>query len=198
MHPLTFTFKRAHWASMRLLEPLAARHLLTPARFDLLYVLHLSRYKAPWQFWVAQQLGVSRPTICKMIKSMRAAGLVALSLDPKYRFRKRISLTRDGRKCFARLFKMFRRRRIAGPVEGAWRHAHLSRDELFENLCEIIARSQRYSRGLDEYTVLYPIHLLSRRRPRARLAASSIANRSALVASRPTADARLQGFSRPT
>src|SRR5690348_6461533 len=109
MHALTFAIKRAHFASLRLLRPITLPEDLTPARFDLLYQLHRTRYRSPYQYVLARSLGVSRATICKMVRGLRERGILEVLVDAKNGRRRRIKLTRYGRKRFARAFKSIRR-----------------------------------------------------------------------------------------
>jgi DNA-binding MarR family transcriptional regulator len=118
MHHLPFSFKRAHHATLKLLRPIAARNGLTPARFDLLYVLHAKSGEVePYQFRIAKFLGLCRSTICKMVGAMEKLGLVERS--PEYLFdhrRRRVRLTRYGRHCIRLVLKAIRRREVEKPL----------------------------------------------------------------------------------
>jgi DNA-binding MarR family transcriptional regulator len=118
MHYLPFLFKRAHHATLKLLHPIAARSGLTPARFDLLYVLHAKTGMVPpYQFRVAQLLGLSRSTICKMIKAMEKIGLVQRSPEIVFDRRcRRVKITAYGRRCIRQVLKVMRRREIENPL----------------------------------------------------------------------------------
>jgi len=155
MHCLPFTLKRAHYASLKVLRPFTLPLDLTPARFDLLYALHLNRYHRPFQWWLARVLGVTRATVCKMIGALRRLGMIELSIDGKNVHARRISLTRLGRKRFARALKIVRRGKIEAMIRGAWRRMELSRRETGYIVDEVINIVQRYSRGIDEFAVLY-------------------------------------------
>jgi DNA-binding MarR family transcriptional regulator len=118
MHHLTFAFKRTHHASLKLLKPIAARADLTPARFDLLYVLHVKGdVIEPYQYRIAKVLGLCRSTICKMVRAMEKAGL--LKRSPEILFdhrRRRVTLTRYGRHCIRLVLKAIRRRVVERPL----------------------------------------------------------------------------------
>ncbi|MEO7113903.1 MAG: helix-turn-helix domain-containing protein [Polyangiaceae bacterium] len=118
MHHLPFTFKRAHHATLKLLRPLAARNGLTPARFDLLYVLYMRGGAAePYQFRIAEVLGLCRSTICKMVSAMEKAGLVQRKREIIFdKRRRRVRLTRYGSRCVHQIMKALRRREIEKPL----------------------------------------------------------------------------------
>lgn len=109
MHFLPLSLKRAHWASIKLLKPLAAKFDLTPARFDLLYCALKMRGTA-YQSTLARKLGVSKTTVCKMLGAMEEAGLVVRLdrnvFDRRYR---RWNVTERGRDCLRGLLKVIRR-----------------------------------------------------------------------------------------
>ncbi|MGH7326746.1 MAG: MarR family winged helix-turn-helix transcriptional regulator [Polyangiaceae bacterium] len=155
MHCLPFTLKRAHFASLGLLRSFTLPEQLTPARFDLLYALHRTGYKSPYQWWIARMLGVSRATVCKMIRGLRNLGMLELHVDKKNVHARRISLTKLGRKRFARALKAVRRGRVDAGVRGAWKAAELPRRETRFLVYQLVGLTQRYSRGLDEFTELY-------------------------------------------
>ena len=154
MHALPFALKRAHFASLKLLRPFTLPQELTPARFDLLYALHMSRHRWPYQWWLAKTLGVTRATICKMVKALREIGLIDLSLFKTGRQR-RISLTRLGRKRFARALKAVRRGKVEAAVRSAWRKLDESRFDQWATVAELLEAADRYSRGLGDFTKLY-------------------------------------------
>lgn len=155
MHALPFALKRAHFVSLKLLRQFTIPEDLTPARFDLLYVLHKTRYRRPFQCRVAEWLGVSRATICKMVRALRNLGIIELIVDPKKTHFRRIKLTRFGRKRFSRALKAIRRGRVEGAVRSAWSTAELSTKEVIQEIVELRSRVFRFSRGLDERIELY-------------------------------------------
>jgi DNA-binding MarR family transcriptional regulator len=118
MHQLPFAFKRAHHATLKLLDPIAARNGLTPARFDLLYVLHAKiGWGGPYQFHIAELLGVCRSTVCKMVRAMEKIGLVERRREILFDGRRRrVIITPKGRCCIGRVLKAIRRREIEKPL----------------------------------------------------------------------------------
>ncbi len=154
MHALPFAFKHAHLASLKLLRKFTASEELTPARFDLLYALHVSRGRRPYQWRLAQTLGVSRATICKMVKGLCRLGFLEISAT-KTRRQRRITVTRYGRKRFARVLKAVRRRKVEAAIRYAWRAMEESRFEQWATVAELLEATRRYVRGLGEFRELY-------------------------------------------
>lgn len=105
MHATPFLLKRAYHASLKMLRPIAARHDLTPARFDLLCALQAIRCYAQDQTALSKRLGVTRPTICKMVRALETAGFLERHAATRDRRFRHIKLTRYGRRCFAKLLK---------------------------------------------------------------------------------------------
>jgi DNA-binding MarR family transcriptional regulator len=162
MHHLPFSFKRAHHATLKLLAPIAARAGLTPARFDLLYVLHVKGDTVePYQFRIAQVLGLCRSTICKMIKAMEKAGLVAR--NPEMLFdhrRRRVTLTRYGRHCIRLVLKAIRRREVEKPLlQSASFYRCNTHDKRFDFILDLANSVQRVLIGLHGgwVNLVYPV-----------------------------------------
>lgn len=115
MHYFTYPLKRAHHETMKLLRPIAARHDLTPARFDLLNTLlvrHHRRGIVPHQVDIAKTLHLCRSTICKMVGALEKAGFLTRQvndIDQRYRV---LRLTVYGRRCLLRVLKTLRRREL--------------------------------------------------------------------------------------
>ena len=80
MHVLHFGIKRAFHAILKVNRPLLARSGVTPARFDLLYAIHQSGYGGTGielaQSGIRRVLGVTRPTVSRMVRSLEELGLV--------------------------------------------------------------------------------------------------------------------------
>jgi DNA-binding MarR family transcriptional regulator len=75
MHYLSLEMKRAHWAAVGVARSIAAEFWLTPARFDLLYVVR--RFGGgSGQNAIARQLGVSGATVSRMLRSLEELGFV--------------------------------------------------------------------------------------------------------------------------
>jgi DNA-binding MarR family transcriptional regulator len=89
MHALSFGFKRSHWSAVRVgKQVLADIDGMTPARFDLLYLIrrvrldepHLSEGLTQGELWKA--LGVHPSTVCKMLARLLDMGWVSRSRYP--------------------------------------------------------------------------------------------------------------------
>jgi DNA-binding MarR family transcriptional regulator len=115
MHYATFPFKRMHYATLRLLVPIAARHDLTPARFDILHALILKPIGPrilPYQIRIAKALGICRSTICKMVKALEKAGFIKRTVELWDQRCRRLELTPYGRRCLLRVLKALRSREV--------------------------------------------------------------------------------------
>lgn len=105
MHPIPFRLKRAYQASLKMMRPIAARQGLTPARFDLLYALQAIRRHSRSQTQLARRLGVTRPTVCKMVNGLEKAGVLVREVSAFDKRHRDVKLTHYGRRCFAKLLK---------------------------------------------------------------------------------------------
>ncbi|HEX7665697.1 MAG TPA: MarR family winged helix-turn-helix transcriptional regulator [Polyangiaceae bacterium] len=113
MHEVAFSLKRGHWRCQRYLGALAARHGLTPARFDVLLAAYKMQGYA-YQSTIARKLGVRRSTVCKMMRAMEELGIL-VRLDRNYfdrRFR-RWKITEHGMACLTKIMKMIRAGEVA-------------------------------------------------------------------------------------
>ncbi len=114
MHNVLFSLKRAFHksvqAGLRLTRPFG----LTPARFDLLYALAPASTKGHWsrQFVLRYRLGVSAPTVSKMVTSLEQLGLVVRLRDEKGRSCG-VKLTKEG---MERLAEAMRALLVSGVV----------------------------------------------------------------------------------
>lgn len=96
MHFVSLELKRAHWAAVAMSKPLAAEYALTPARFDLLYVVLRRLAGSTGQIGIARHLGVSGATVARMLKSLEQLGLVLRETASHDRRCKHIALTERG------------------------------------------------------------------------------------------------------
>ena len=95
MNAFFFSARRADLAIFAYGRRLLAPHGLTPARFDMLYILWCrGKWGARSQQEIKSLLGVSRPTISRMLKSLAELGLI---LRFGHRRHRRASLTPFGR-----------------------------------------------------------------------------------------------------
>jgi DNA-binding MarR family transcriptional regulator len=95
-----FALKRAYHGTLRITRASLARLGLTAARFDLLYALpHGPRDFEPrtLQRSLRGQLGVSRPTVSRMLASLEERGLVRRTRDLFDRRQRVVALTVPGR-----------------------------------------------------------------------------------------------------
>jgi DNA-binding MarR family transcriptional regulator len=96
MHALFFGMKRAFHATLRILRKPLKGYGLTSARFDLLFVLSSSCGESARQSKLRKELGVTAPTVSRMVKSLEALGLVRTERDPFDRRQRIVELTKTG------------------------------------------------------------------------------------------------------
>ncbi len=156
MHFLSFQFKRAHHRALAFGRNLARPfgQALTPARFDMLYVV-FDGAVPPSQIEIRRRLGLSRPTVSRMLKSLREVGWVS-------RFRSfdkrtwRIELTQIGRALMqAATYAILGTRRMQAVYESFYtyvREPFFAVDELGMNL-------HRLAHLMGDFSSLwYPTH----------------------------------------
>lgn len=109
---------------------------MTPARFDILYLIHRQR-SGPWmeQAALTRALGLARQTVWKMVERLVELGLLTKSTDLNYRPRRNIlTLTEEGalriREALAAAFTETVRLPRAAPAERVvpryWRRPELA------------------------------------------------------------------------
>jgi DNA-binding MarR family transcriptional regulator len=98
MHALFFGTKRAFHATLRILRKPMKTFGLTPARFDLLFILtgSGSDLHYVYQSTLRKELGVTAPTVSRMVKSLQALGLVRSERHPGDRRQRIVQLTKAG------------------------------------------------------------------------------------------------------
>jgi DNA-binding MarR family transcriptional regulator len=99
MNAQFFGLKRAFHATLRLTRASLAKLGLTAARLDLLYALPHGRDRLQQktrQSDLRRQLGVSRPTVSRMLASLEELGLVRRTRDVSDRRQRVITLTQEG------------------------------------------------------------------------------------------------------
>jgi len=115
MHPMSFLQKRSHLCAVaRGREMFACVADMTPARFDILYLIHeqvidvVSRAPSNCiaQAQVTRMLGLSRQTVWKMVKRLVELGLITKSKDSFGPDRRRniLSLTVEGARRIRKAF----------------------------------------------------------------------------------------------
>jgi DNA-binding MarR family transcriptional regulator len=106
MNTTFFGLKRAFHGTLRLTRRDLARLGLTAARFDLLYVV-LREGTFMLQRDLREALGVSAPTVSRMLASLEDLGLLSRErLEGDLRHRS-ITLTKEGRRCIQRAIRHF-------------------------------------------------------------------------------------------
>ena len=99
MNQQFFGLKRAFHATLRLTRASLAKLGLTAARFDLLYALPRGRAQADVrmrQSDLRAKLGVSRPTVSRMLASLEELGLVRRTPHTGDRRQRIVALTHQG------------------------------------------------------------------------------------------------------
>jgi DNA-binding MarR family transcriptional regulator len=112
MNAILFGLKRAFQASIRFTRPMVAQFGLTAARFDMLYAIKQSSKCGMKQSDLRRTLGVTAPTVSRMLRSLEKLGLVLGARsrhgDARERF---IYLTIAGLACIRRAIRFILRRR---------------------------------------------------------------------------------------
>jgi DNA-binding MarR family transcriptional regulator len=163
MHVLYFGLKRAFQATLKVNRPLLERHGITPARFDLLYCIHQRQSYTVLQSEVRKALGVARPTISRMVRSLQELGLVTRGPDCTDRRQKPLRLSVAGKKVVRRVLRKLVRADVVGRcVRGAFAYPKPPPSKrwtpiyLIENLDRTLEQFRR-SFG-DLATLAYPWH----------------------------------------
>jgi DNA-binding MarR family transcriptional regulator len=160
MNAILFGLKRAFQASLRFTRPLVARFGLTAARFDMMYAVHKTENRVR-QSDLRRTLGVTAPTVSRMLRSLERLGLVA-RVRPRFGdTRQRIvTLTVAGRTCIRHAFRAIVRRRVVRRAYdsvltaglGA-RASSIAETDTAEGIC------RRIRKGFgDIATLYYPWH----------------------------------------
>jgi DNA-binding MarR family transcriptional regulator len=103
MNAIFFGLKRAHHGVLRITRPALARFGLTAARFDLMYVVHERR--GVRQSKLRRALGVSAPTVSRMLASLEELGLLKRERAYGYRRQRFVRLTKIGLRCIRRAIR---------------------------------------------------------------------------------------------
>jgi DNA-binding MarR family transcriptional regulator len=105
-----FGLKRAYHGTLRVTRRMLSRIGLTAARFDLMYALPHGGFRAgkgTLQSLLRRQLGVSRPTISRMLGSLEELGLVTRKPDQLDRRQVFVALTLAGRRLLRKAKRTF-------------------------------------------------------------------------------------------
>jgi DNA-binding MarR family transcriptional regulator len=102
MHSLSFQLKRAHHRVVAFGKSVLRRFGLTPARFDLLFVVYARWefrkriYDAPAQTDLCRVLGVTAATVSRMVGRLEELGIVTRFGSRIDRRTKQVALTQEG------------------------------------------------------------------------------------------------------
>lgn len=157
MHELSFVLKHSHHSVLRLLRPMAAKHELTPARFDLLFVVHsAARFgTCPSESSIAHTLDVSAATVCKMLRALIGLGFVDLHVCKEDRRRRLVRMTPLGRHRFAAVLRLIWRRRVDACIRSPYAGKLPPDGGLAFWMGQIIGGLQAYLDGLGRRARLY-------------------------------------------
>jgi DNA-binding MarR family transcriptional regulator len=97
MHELFFGLKRAFHGTLRMTRTALASLGLTPARFDMLYIV-LKERSTMLQRDLQRALGVAAATVSRMLKSLEKLGFVERTLMEEDHRRRVVVLTKAGRR----------------------------------------------------------------------------------------------------
>ena len=98
MHVIFFGLKRAYHGALRVTRRGLVRLGLTAARFDLLYIVQKAGQMMT-QRELRSALGVSGPTVSRMLGSLEERGLVHREVSDLDRRERNVMLTNAGRRC---------------------------------------------------------------------------------------------------
>ncbi len=99
MDAIMFGLKRAYQSTLTLGRAICSKFApgLTPARLDMLYAIHDNAMNYVTQMKLRRLLGVSRPTVSRMLKSLEGLGWVERSPGPYLdRRTRKVRLTERG------------------------------------------------------------------------------------------------------
>jgi DNA-binding MarR family transcriptional regulator len=149
MNAIFFGLKRAYHGTLRVYRRALARLGLTAARFDLLYVAHEFKRHGVRQSTLRRELGVTAPTVSRMVASLEALGLVRRERSPGDRRQRFVILTKAGRRSIQRAIAVFvRSGRVQLAVDTALCPDRWYDDEecfLAMDACERILRRLRHA-----------------------------------------------------
>ena len=85
MHQMSFKLKRCFHSALRFHRAVSQpfHRKLTPARFDLLHTIVVSRGSAE-QSEIVKMLGVTRPTVSRMLRSLLELGWIQRKRSPRH------------------------------------------------------------------------------------------------------------------
>jgi DNA-binding MarR family transcriptional regulator len=105
MNQIFFGLKRAHHGVLRITRFALAKLGLTAARFDLMHVVH--QRQDVTQRELRGELGVSAPTVSRMLKSLEAIGFLRRQRADWDRRQRLVRLTEAGARCIRSAIRHF-------------------------------------------------------------------------------------------
>jgi DNA-binding MarR family transcriptional regulator len=105
MNIIFFGLKRAYHSTLRVTRRALARLGLTPARFDLLYIVQKAG-GVMLQCKLRRELGVAAPTVSRMLASLEELGLVERAVMDEDRRHRDVKVTKAGRRCVLRAARL--------------------------------------------------------------------------------------------
>jgi DNA-binding MarR family transcriptional regulator len=164
MHALFFGTKRAFHATLHILRKPLKGYGLTAARFDMLWVLQETCFQSARQSTLRKKLGVTAPTVSRMVKSLEALGLVCTRRDTYDRRQRIVQLTKAGLASIRAAAECFIERRVAKRIldRAFGRHGQRGKswtEVIFGRMCdfEYLLGCIRETCG-DSATLHYPWH----------------------------------------
>ena len=107
MHAIFFGMKRAFQSTLRITRKALARLGLTAARFDMLYAILGSYQQRLLQSDLRRTLGVTAPTVSRMLASLEKLGFVRRERPPEDTRQRVVILTHAGLKRIRRARREF-------------------------------------------------------------------------------------------
>ena len=99
MHTLAFALKRGFQSWLRHARALVRAYGITPARYDMLFAIDDAPGGSLLQSALRPRLGVTAPTISKMLSSLEDLGLVRRAVLVRDRRERVVELTAKGKQC---------------------------------------------------------------------------------------------------
>src|ERR1700722_989651 len=108
MHIVFFSLKRAYQSTLRITRRVLTRLGLTAARFDLLYIVQKMQRAGGimLQRQLQRELGVTAPTVSRMLASLEKLGLVERAVTQEDRRCRYVRVTPEGRRCVLRAARL--------------------------------------------------------------------------------------------
>lgn len=157
MHAILFSLKRAFHSSLRIPRRVTRLHGLTPARFDLLHLVHSWQLDVP-QAELRKALGVSRATVSRMLRSLEELGIVRRrrALDRRTRD---VSLSDYGRTLFRRAARELWGSGLVDLFVESIASWHKDPNRIFRNMCTLESHLDHIrDTARDTATLYYPWH----------------------------------------